>query len=488
MSNETHEVSYNGQSLTQTNGYRPIGAMSYSIDAASMRFSFSQDFVIEGSSDSDMATKIANAESIFNVANKALTVTHEGTTVISRSPSANTALNTRGMIALLPDSEKFGQRMQPYRLTVTGQIPATEYHGVTTDIGFTSGVYSLAVDATQRPIYTFAGTFTAKPSNVGGGAKTARAIYEDATNGAKKLFTDWLDSNAIKGTSTNYEITDESRPEDDTNKTIQQFRLVARYKILPEVDAADADRYTIDSCVIGRTVERGFGFTAKLADRGNIAPRFPVSFQVRANSDDVTYTTMASEYVSKIRPYLAARLREVWATAGGAVVTPSGPVPFVIIKEDVNPSTDSNVISVQWMVHGTSSFGLLKYVERTKYSTDFRKTYSDRGDGNPHSYDVQSPGEKIRASQTIQFEVVSNGGGTLTRQQVSNMAPMLTPLFDGRGQGWEHDESDVDLGADMGLDLNGSPVAIISAFIGRAYTYRASGANRSSEAGKGVPL
>lgn len=470
MANELHTVSYAGFTIDPTSGYQPVGSFTYSKDAAAGRFMFSQDFVIHTNGGESAFKTLYDAIHALNTHNGALVVTHESdSTAISHDPAAYTALNTRAKITAPGDVDRDGQRARLYRLEVTGELPATDLHGSGSEIGFVEGAYTLTLDAgTNRPIYVFSGNYTASP-NVGAGTMTARETYEDSTVGARKTFTDWLDSNAIKGTSANYEIIDESRPEDDTNNTIKQFRLVARYRIVPVVDSGDTDRYIVDRLQIGRSRSRGHGAFQAAQDRGAPPSTYAVTFVVRGNSDTIDYDDFAAEYGAKLRPYLRTHLTAVW---GGKT--------FVIDGENYQPVSSDNQIVVAWTVRDTTNGSILSYRHRVRYSNDYHKRFTKLGDGKPHSYDVQAPFHEIRAVQTGTAELLNE---IPTKARILQLFPYLPDPPEGA---WEVATGEPEIELDHGLSTSGdTPVLIATVTLTRSYQLVASrGRAMTVEAGR----
>jgi hypothetical protein len=111
----------------------------------------------------------------------------------------------------------------------------------------------------------------------------------------------------------------------------------------------------------------------------------------------VDYADAAALYDSTIRPFLSAHLDAVWAPSGTKIVqTESQPV-----------MTDSNRMSVSWVVTLPNERQLLAFNYSLSSREDKRKQYRKRADGQEDTFDRATAGRRLFVTQEASGTIVT---------------------------------------------------------------------------------
>jgi hypothetical protein len=396
-----------------------VGPPEIMIDGRKGTLSISQNFVVQSDdSDSDFNTKILAAEAALNTWNQALTITWADQSYRTWSPTTNTAFLTRGSMSRLRDSLT-QRRSALCRFDFEAMLPASEIRDDGSTIkGYFETKITVSQDDAGRPTITFEGEYRAERDLDGGGVHDAITTYADATYGAKALAVAWLTTNAatytgVTGDATRYELIAESKPTEDQAKVIT-YTLTYRYRVIPEkADGTATSDYIVTRCVVtrGRSARFGILFDGGSADQSRTAPGggvagamgtiplvFQVDFEVALNlPGGVDYADAAALYDSTIRPFLSAHLDAVWAPSGTKIVqTESQPV-----------MTDSNRMSVSWVVTLPNERQLLAFNYSLSSREDKRKQYRKRADGQEDTFDRATAGRRLFVTQEASGTIVT---------------------------------------------------------------------------------
>lgn len=492
MANERHIVTYNSYALQSTPDRETVGE-SFQFVRSDRDFFIAQNFVIFGTSDTDFNSKIQAAEIALNKANAAVSVSWENQTSHSFDPSANTGFLTRGKVSKVEGSKFNLQRSREYRFEVTGMLPASEFRTDAAAKGYLETQVQMVLDSTRRPTFVFSGEYRAEKDIAAGGVKAASTTYLAATNGAKDRAAAWLNTNAgtFSGSSlfagdastfsslTNYELINEQFNDEDQDKKAQ-YQLSFRFRGIPETAADGADsKFTIERCEITYDRTQRFASREAAQDISPTPPQYKVQFDIKCNFTLVGYkaltspsrTGMAALYTNELKPFLAKHLDDVWgAGSNGAVVTPGPVAAYILTSESAPAETSANTMSVTWMVQSTGNYGLIAMKIVNKIQRDLRKTHVKRADGQEHTYDSYSPGERRMAVQDVTGTVVA---GKIA-PQIEGFAPFMKPVWAGSGTGWELLDESVMTDAGQMYAPDGSAVRIIDFSIQRQFLWRSS--------------
>jgi hypothetical protein len=186
MANEARSLQYGSYTIV------PQGGFSFEQDKGAVRIRCG--VLVQGDSTADFKTAYENATAALTVDRANLTITWEGGTLDTYSYSAKTALRPRASII---SEQPWSNRAAMLQWQWEADLPAQIARGDTSQTGyFPDGSYTLRLDQTNRPEYTFRVQYRSEP---GTPAKTATELLADASVGIIERVRDWLDANAIKG-------------------------------------------------------------------------------------------------------------------------------------------------------------------------------------------------------------------------------------------------------------------------------------------------
>jgi hypothetical protein len=177
----------------------------------------------------------------------------------------------------------------------------------------------------------------------------------------------------------------------------------ARYSLIPTTAGGTLnDNYTCESLVIsGQRINQW-------SLQGRPQPyRQTITATVKIDHDQQQYDDINALYASEIRPWLEQHLREV-LTAGQGISTGGGSA-WVILDEKPSYGTSSNEVLVALVVQRSPIPGWLNVTHSRDYDEDKRNEYTKWADGQNDTYSVQSPGRKLRLTETWQGTYVSTG-------------------------------------------------------------------------------
>ncbi len=413
-----HTIEYGGQTIGALG--TPVGSFRYTVDTTAGSFLFEQDFIVEGGDQSTHESRVSTVLSSFPIRDGALSVSLPvAGEVIDRDPTTKTATRTFGVIVRAPQLGVDGAAARGFTLRVTGGILASEMFSGSG--GFGGGTILLSQDATRRPIYVLRGRYTVTSD---GGGQSARAAYDDATDGARKWFEDWLESNG--GGSANYDIVAESSSEDEISGAVDQFQITARWRLVTPVEAGNTDRWIVESMTVRVIEEAGFGIKSDVADTGGDPVRFMVTAVINPLYTYVTETNAESLYRSTVRGWFFNRLNAIASSAAQPAGTGgggAGELALLLLSEQHSYDAATNAFSVDWVLTRTSQSGLLAWNHTLQVTDDKQTRFGKLADGDEFSYDVQEPYPVRIIEQSITATV--HRRGQMTEQSALSIAPSL---------------------------------------------------------------